>query len=123
MKRLVKSATQKDKLYIRFGDIPEDRVSKIHRGDTTYYNGDGVSVWEAVECNGSYFPLLSDSTNKDAIADYFYMLFSDRPIYLVKGTELQTRGFDNEPLLDDIEIVRELTDDYAYIKEVNQGSN
>ena len=33
-------------VYIRFGDIPEDKQSKVHRSDEIIRAEGGVSVWE-----------------------------------------------------------------------------
>ena len=42
-------------LYIRFGEIPNDESSKVHRGDTIIRKEGGVSVWRAVESDGMYW--------------------------------------------------------------------
>ena len=104
-----------DKKYIRFGNIPKDFKSKVHRGDATYDIHDGVSVWNSVMANDCYFPILPNNPNEDAVADYFQLLWSDKPVYLVTGTEADVVGTDGEPLLlDDIKIIEEL--DYSQYK-------
>lgn len=118
MYRIIRSSTDDRKKYIRFGDIPENGVSVAHRGDAIYHNGEGLSVWNCCEVNDMYFPILSDPSNEDAVTDYFEMLFSNKPVYLVTGTELPDRGFDGEPLITDVDIVKELTDDYNYLKGI-----
>ena len=53
------------------------------------------------------------------MADYFYFLLGNKPVYLVTGTELKERGSANEPLLgNDIKIIKEYTDDYEYLKSI-----
>ena len=80
----------------------------------------GVSVWNCVFVNDVPFPLLPDNTNEDGMADYFYMLFGNKPVYLVTGTELKENGSVNEPLLgDDIKIIHDYTKDYAYLKRIH----
>lgn len=96
-------------VYIRFGEIPEDFQSKVYRSDQVIRSEGGVSVWNCVCANDMYYPILPENPNEHAIADYFRMLFSDKPAYLVTGTELFLKGADGEPLLmDDIKILREV---------------
>lgn len=106
-------------LYIRFGDIPEDFQSKVYRNDTIIRNEGGVSVWNCIESNDMYFPILPKNPNENAVMDYFKLLFSDKPVYLVTGTPMFLTGADGEPLLmDDIKIIKEL--DYSVLGK-NQG--
>lgn len=103
-------------VYIRFGKIPEDFQSKVYRSDQVIRNEGGVSVWDCVCANDIYYPILPENPNEDAIADYFRMLFSAKPVYLVTGTKMFLRGADGEPLLmDDIKILKELN--YTWLKE------
>lgn len=107
------------KYYLRFGDVPIDKVSKVHRSDQIIRNEVGVSVWNCAFVNDVPFPLLPDNASESAMADYFYMLLGNKPVYLVKGTELKEKGSANEPLLGkDITIVKEYTDDYEYLKGI-----
>ena len=109
------------KSYLRFGNIPEDKISKVHRSDAVIRNEAGVSVWNCAFVNDVPFPLLPDHASESAMADYFYFLFGNKPVYLVTGTELKERGSANEPLLgDDIKIIKEYTDDYKYLKSILQ---
>lgn len=109
-----------EKVYLRFGNIPEDKKSKLHRGDGILKIEKGVSVWNCAFVNNVPFPLLPDNTNEGGMADYFYMLLGNKPVYLVTGTELKERGSVNEPLLgDDIKIIDEYTKDYAYLKRIH----
>ena len=103
-------------VYIRFGDIPKDFQSKVHRGDAIIRSEGGVSVWECVESDGMYYPILPEHPNKNAVSDYFSQLFSNKPVYLVTGSRMYINGADNEPLLmDDIKIIKKL--DYTYLRE------
>ena len=107
------------KSYLRFGNIPKDKMSKVHRSDAILRNEAGVSVWNCAFVNDVPFPLLPDKASEAAMADYFYMLLGNKPVYLVTGTELKERGSANEPLLgNDIKIVKEYTDDYEYLKSI-----
>ena len=104
------------KVYIRFGDIPKDFQSKVHKGDAIIRNEGGVSVWNCIQADDNeYYPILPNNPNPHAISDYFRMLFSDKPVYLVSGTEMFLTGADGEPLLmNDITIIKKL--DYSWLK-------
>lgn len=108
------------RLYIRFGDIPKDFQSKVHRNDVIIRNEGGVSVWDCVQANDMYYPILPENPNEHAISDYFNLLFSDKPVYLVTGTEMFITGACGEPLLaDDIVIIKKL--DYSFLKGDKHG--
>ena len=107
------------KSYLRFGHIPKDKISRVHRSDVVIRNEAGVSVWNCAFVNDVPFPLLPDKASEAVMADYFYFLLGNKPVYLVTGTELKERGSANEPLLgNDIEIIKEYTDDYEYLKSI-----
>lgn len=103
----------KAKLYIRFGDIPEDQLSKVHRGDQEVRSEGGISVWKAIESNCKYFPLLPKHPNDNTIADYFkHLLYDDGKVYLVTGDELFLEGADREPLLMNVKVIKDITSYY-----------
>lgn len=107
------------KKYVRYGDLPEDGKSKIHRGDAIIGKEEGVSVWNAKEVDGVYFPCMPENPNDDCIADFFYdLLTTNKPIYVVTGDELPERGTDGEPLITNAKIVKEITKDYNYLKSL-----
>ena len=107
-------------LYIRFGDIPEDKQSEVHFGDAKIRKEGGLSVWRAVKSNDMYFPMMHDDINEAGVHDYFSMLFSNKPVYLVTGTEMGfLEGAVREPLLTDVVIIKKL--DYSYLKKVFGG--
>ncbi|WP_299995921.1 hypothetical protein [uncultured Clostridium sp.] len=112
--------TAKIPVYIRFGEIPKDGKSKIHFGDEIAGTEPGLSVWKAVEANGCYFPILPDNANESAIQDYFDMIFDkENKVYLVTGRELSVTGHDNEPLIFNAKIIKELCPYYKnYYREV-----
>lgn len=100
-------------LYIRFGEIPTDEKSKVHRGDAIIREEAGVSVWRAVESCGYYYPILPNEPNENTISDYFDMLLhNDKKVYLVTGTELFIEGADREPLLMDVKVLKDITHYY-----------
>lgn len=104
--------TEKIPVYIRFGDLPKDGLSKQYRSGIEVGKEKGVSVYEALKANGMYFPKLP-SESEDAIADYFEFLTSisygqPKKVYLVTGYELPCKGSSGEPLLADAVVIREL---------------
>lgn len=106
------------KCYIRFGNISSDAKSKIYRGDAIIGIESGVSVWECVFANNIPFPILPQNASEIAIADYFNFLFGNKPVYLVTGTELSEQGSAGEPLLKGVQIIKEYTEDYRYLKDL-----
>lgn len=101
------------KLYIRFGDIPNNERSNVFDSDGNATNQErGVSVWDVIILDGKYKPVLPKNPSDEAITDYHQLLSSDRPIYIVTGSELSHKGTDGEPLLRDVEVVKELSKDY-----------
>ena len=104
-------------LYIRFGEIPQDKISKVHFGDAVIRSEGGLSVWDAVEANGDYYPILPECANESAVADYFRLLFSDKDIYLVTGQEMRLEGADREPLLipETVIVIKKLN--YSYLRK------
>lgn len=103
-------------LYIRFGEIPENENSAVHRSDDLVRNEGGVSVWRAIEDQGKYWPLLPDDPNANTIADYFSMLLnlygSNKKVYLVTGWEICIEGADREPLIRDVKIIKDISSYY-----------
>lgn len=106
------------KYYIRFGDIPKDEISKFYRGDAYIKDEKGVSVWDSAMANDIYFPILPQNPSEGAVQDYFHMIWGNRPVYLVTGDEISERGACGEPLLTNVQIIKDLTDDYKYQKHI-----
>lgn len=99
-------------LYIRFGGIPEDGKSRVHRSDEVVREEAGVSVWKAIESDGKYWPILPDEPNDNAISDYFDLIlnkYKHRKVYLVTGTPMFIEGADREPLLMNCQIIKDIT--------------
>lgn len=104
-------------LYIRFGEIPNNERSKVYRGDAVLREEAGVSVYRAVKEGICYYPLLPEEPNEDTIATYFdLLLHSDRKVYLVIGEELPLEGADREPLLINVQIIKDIT--HCFRKDV-----
>lgn len=105
-------------IYIRFGEIPRDGQSKVHRSDDVLRQEGGVSVWRAVEDQGKYWPLMPEEPNDNTIADYFSMLLdwyhSNKNVYLVTGHEICIEGADREPLLWNCQIIKDISWQYKH---------
>lgn len=107
--------TAKIPVYIRFGEIPEDENSTVHRSDEEVRKEGGISVWEAIEVNGCYYPILPKHPNGNTLADYFhYLLDFTGNIYLVTGTKIFIEGADREPLLMNVIIIKNITHQYNH---------
>lgn len=104
--------------YVRFGDIPKDERSRYHKGDEVIKKENGVSVWNAVMANDVYYPILPNNPSECAVQDYFSFIWGNRKAYLVTGDALDDVGACGEPLLVNVKIISELTDDYKYQKEI-----
>jgi hypothetical protein len=117
------------KEYIRFGEIPEDERSK--RGNGIVGDGyevagkeEGVSVWNTVIIDNKYHLVAPHPTQytygdfcSGAFPDNCYGCDKSIKIYVVKGDEVG-KGADNEPLLKNVKIVKELP--YDYFKRVDE---
>ena len=106
------------KLYLRFGNIPPEERSHRYNSGIAVDLENGVSVWNCAMVNGVPFPLLPQDATETAMADYFYLLLGDRPVYLVTGTELKERGSAGEPLLRNITVIRDYREDYDYLRQI-----
>ena len=103
------------KHYIRFGEIPENEVSGIYRGEVKVGEEKGVSVYDAVEIDGIWRVVLPNPLLKEVGFDLYnfiqateYMYETEhKPMYLVQGDEVG-KGATNEPLLKNTTIIRTL---------------
>lgn len=88
----------RERYYMRFGQIPESGRSYNFRDD--FYE-DGISCYEAVKI-GEYY--VANVKNP-----FTYWGYADtKKCYLVDGTLLNKNGSDNEPLLQNAKIIREI---------------
>lgn len=103
------------KFYVRFGDIPKDEISRAYRSGIAYREEKGVSVWNCACANDVYFPILPQNPSESCVADYFSFIWGDRPVYLVTGEEVGI-GSACEPILKNVVVIKELTEEYNYLK-------
>ncbi len=99
-----------NKLYYRFGDIPEDETSRIWKIDEYVGKEKGLSVYEAHKNNdGKWMPVLPSSYNGQTLDSfYYYLRYFRGDKYIVTGDLLEDTGSDNEPLLKNVKIVEKL---------------
>lgn len=120
LEKLTVSSTP-EKFYIRIGDIPNEEKSSIYRGDVVVGYEDGVSVYNCVETDGLYrivmpFPLkegqgMTYECLIQEITQCRYEIENPRNVYLVSGIEVG-KGHDNEPLIKDVKILKDLTEQF-----------
>ena len=92
-------------LYIRFKDIPEDEISRIHDGDLGCVGEElGVSCYECIK-EENYFKIVLPSLDDGVLYDL--MNFKKYPSYLITG-DVVGKGNYNEPVLKNINIVGKL---------------
>lgn len=96
--------------YIRFGDIPKDEQSSIWRGEFEVGKENGVSVYPCVVNDDGTFSIgITLPITRTSLDTFRHLIeFDNRKAYLVIG-KFVGRGKDNEPLLKDIKVVREIT--------------
>ena len=107
--------------YIRIGEIPSDEKSRIHRGDAIIGEEEGVSVYNCVEINGFYhivMPLPMKEGQGQTyecliqnVTECRYKINRPSKVYLVTGDEVG-KGSDNEPVIRNVRIIKDITDYY-----------
>ena len=108
--------------YIRIGEIPSDEKSRIHRGDAIIGEEEGVSVYNCVELNGFYhivmpLPMKEGQGNTyecliQNVTECRYKILNPCKVYLVTGDEVG-KGSDNEPVIRNVRIIKDITDYYS----------
>lgn len=104
------------KFYIRFGEIPDNEISGIYRGEVKIGEEKGVSVYDAIKINRQWRIVLPNPLTKEVGFDLYNFIGGTEydkdkypkehlPMYLVQGDEVG-KGSTNEPLLKNIEIVK-----------------
>ncbi len=96
---------EEKRIFIRFGNIPQDGKSKIHNGDEGVIGKEiGVSVYEAIQDGGNIKILIPK--NEICVLVSMSGCF-DKPAFLVEGDIIGT-GSDGEPLLRNVKIINSL---------------
>lgn len=102
-------------IYIRFGKIPNNEQSNMKQHSVTIGKEIGVSCYHAFFDKGKYLPIIPVPCTEDTLCTLDYCLNESskglRPVYLIIGDEVGI-GADKEPLLRNIKIVADISEDY-----------
>ena len=95
-------------IYLRFGKIPENGRSGIYNGDEGKVGEEnGVSCYRGIIIDDEVFVIIphKQSTTYYWLIDQYNN--NEIPLYVVSGVE-NGIGSDNEPLLTDVLIIKEI---------------
>lgn len=110
-------------VYIRFGEIPSNGKSKIYLGDEIVGEELGLSVYEAIEVDYEYYPIIPENVNENGLSDYFEFLIRRhtdyQKVYLVTGDRIRINGKDGEPLLENVKVIKDISSTYYDINKNN----
>ena len=99
---------EKQPLYIRFGDVPQNEKSKIYCGEEEIGEENGVSVYRAYEVNGNIVIGLTLPITQTTLHTQQHLLeYDNRPCYLVKGNYVGEDA-DGQPLINNVNIIRKI---------------
>ena len=95
--------------YLRFGEIPENEKSSFYFNDDVVGEENGVSVYRAIEdADGTLSVCIPIPITKTTLYTFQSIIqYENRKCYLVTG-DVVGRGSDNEPLLKNVRIIREI---------------
>lgn len=96
-------------VFYRFGEIPENEISNIYRGDVCVGQENGVSVYEAhKDLKGNFTPAIPAPLSEHTVDTlYGFLMYFNGPKYLVTG-DLVGYGSDNEPLIKNVTTLRKI---------------
>ncbi len=103
--------------YIRFGMWPKnERSQNFLAGKDAQYFEKGVSAYH---CS---YDLDDDRWAIDPSVDYATvagtmqsLIYGNRPVFLVQGTEIKEEGSDGEPLLHNVKLIKQLDKNDVYV--------
>lgn len=111
--------------YLRVGDWHPSETSRIYSngGDVLLGTENGVSVYPVIYKNNK-FTFLVDNESLSADLHMLFMSidgdWNNKPAYILDG-DVIGYGMDNEPLLKNITIIKDVTKDLShFIKKSNQ---
>ena len=101
------------KLYIRFGEIPENEISGIYDYEENKIIGSeiGVSVYNCCKIDDTWKLLLPNHCTGTTLLTLSGLLIDGKDIFVLTGDEVGI-GTDNEPLLKNCNIVCKLPNNY-----------
>ena len=98
------------KKYSRVKPSPPSGKSSIYFHGSKIGEEIGISVFDAVNIDGTYHIVIPMPITKDTLDDIYALInYSNEGIFLVEGEQIGT-GSDNEPLIKDIVVLSEITD-------------
>ena len=107
-------------LYIRFGKIPTDEQSNMKLHMNKIGKEQGVSCYHVHYIGGKYLPILPIPCTEDTLCTIDYCLHEastgQRPVYIISGDEVGL-GLDKEPLLKNITIMEDISNEYIGMYE------
>jgi len=120
--KTLKENTEQDQFYIRFGNVPEGKFSKI--GHSIVGKGNEPLYEKGISCFwAKWWPDYQRWFVEDADHDQVVTLIdvAERPIYLLKGKEIGY-GTDGEPLLqkDTIRVLARLQPSDVYHPDLEE---
>ena len=108
-KRYYYTLTMERKKYIRFKPIPQSGKSSIYFHGNKIGEEIGVSVFDAINIDGTYHIVIPTPITIDTLDDIYSLInYSNEGIFLVEGEQIGT-GSDNEPLMKDVVVLSEIT--------------
>lgn len=120
-----------NRYYIRIGEIPENELSKIHRGDAVIGEEKGVSVYDAEFINDKwrivmpyYFKEGQGQTYEGLIQNVTecrYKINNPSKVYLVSGKKVGN-GSDGEPVIKNVKIIKDLTEQFKSYQQPYEKS-
>lgn len=120
-----------NRYYIRIGEIPENELSKIHRGDAVIGEEKGVSVYDAEFINDKwrivmpyYFKEGQGQTYESLIqcvTECRYKINKPSKVYLVSGKKVGN-GSDGEPVIKNVKIIKNLTEQFKSYQQPYEKS-
>lgn len=111
--------------YIRFGKIPPTERSRIHSGGDVIGEEIGVSCYDAAYIDGEWrivYPNPCKECTVDTLHGFILGCcgvnkFEDNDAYLITGDKVGY-GSDGEPLIRNVRVIANITDQFKYIKPV-----
>lgn len=109
---------EKERFYLRFGEIPENEISGIYTGEEKVGEEKGVSVYPMAMNMGDVYLGFPFPVTEKAINTLSQLtMYSMRRCYIVKGDYIG-RGSDREPLIKNVKVVGELDYQWRAIEPV-----
>jgi hypothetical protein len=110
--------------FVRIGDIPENETSGIYRGENKVGEEVGVSVYRAIRSDGKWnivFPSPLRESRIYTLLQLKSQLEGEHAKAYLCGGDVVGFGSEGEPLIKNVEIFADITDDIIAIKDTENG--